>query len=94
MGTPQPHTPYGLRISRVPCKPVHRDEDGNLTIPLWLERDGRFDADLSLRLSPAEAEHLHAQLCRALDGMPVTTPPAHTPDCRRDVRGSRGVHWP
>lgn len=92
--SPSGGAPYGLRISCVPCKPVTREPDGSLAIPLWLQRDGRFDADLALRLSPAEAEHLHAQLCRALDGQPVTTPADRTPECRQEVRGSKGVHWP
>ncbi|MGW0465328.1 hypothetical protein ACWDX6_08665 [Streptomyces sp. NPDC003027] len=77
----------GLRISRVPSKPVLRDADGSLSIPLWLQRDGRFDTDVALRLTPGEAEMLHAQLCFALDGEPVTTPRAQTPDCRKTALG-------
>ncbi|HCA85378.1 MAG TPA: hypothetical protein DEQ61_07720 [Streptomyces sp.] len=61
-----------LRLSRVPSKSVLREPDGNLAIPLWLQRDGKFDADLALRLTPAEAELLHAQLCFALDNAPRT----------------------
>ncbi|MFC5719561.1 hypothetical protein ACFP1Z_05130 [Streptomyces gamaensis] len=86
--------PHGLRISRVPSKPVRRETEETLAIPLWLQRDGKFDGDVTLRLSLSEAELLHAQLCRALDGVPVTTPPDRTPECRKDVRGSKGVHWP
>lgn len=55
-------TPRGLRVDRVPSKPVQREPDGQYAIHLWLQRDGRFDGDLALRLSPAEAESLHAQL--------------------------------
>jgi hypothetical protein len=61
-----------------------------VTVPLWLQRDGRFDMDLPLRLSPAEAETLHAQLCYALDALPavpVATPADATPDCRKKVQG-------
>ncbi|MEU1779661.1 hypothetical protein ABZ545_09275 [Streptomyces abikoensis] len=85
---------HGLRVSRVPGKPVRREADGGIVVPLWLEHHGRFHADLVLRLSAAEAEHLHAQLCRALDGAPVTTSADRTPDCRKDVRGSGGTHQP
>ncbi|WP_156725674.1 hypothetical protein [Streptomyces apocyni] len=88
-------TPRGPHISRVPGKPVERDADGRLTIPLWLQQDGRFGTDLTLRLTPAEAEALHAQLCFALDADPVTTPPGDpTPDCRKPTRGPTGVRWP
>lgn len=76
---------HGLRVSRVPGKPVRREADGGIAVPLWLEHHGSFHADLVLRLSAAEAEHLHAQLCRALDG---------APDCRKDVRGSGGTPQP
>ncbi|MDT0379708.1 hypothetical protein RM572_13115 [Streptomyces sp. DSM 42041] len=80
--------PRGLRVHRVPGKPLRREEDGRYALHLWLQQDGRFDGDLALRMSPAEAELLHAQLCFALADAPVTTRPADTPDCRR-VGGSR-----
>lgn len=85
-----------MQISRVPSKPVRRDEDGALTIDLWLRRDGGFESDLALRLSPAEAEVLHAQLCYALDDetASVITPVSKLPDCRKSAVGSPGVHWP
>ncbi|GAA3373630.1 hypothetical protein GCM10020367_34330 [Streptomyces sannanensis] len=89
-----PGDPRGLRISRVPSKPVRREPDGSLAIHLWLQRDGKFDTDLALRLTPAEAEVLHAQLCFALDEEPVTTPADRTPDCRKTVRGPSGARWP
>ncbi|WP_327728363.1 hypothetical protein OG250_18220 [Streptomyces sp. NBC_00487] len=38
-------------------------------------------------LSLVDAEHLHAALCRALDGHPA--PPA-APECRQPVQTSRG----
>ncbi|KAF4409580.1 MULTISPECIES: hypothetical protein [Streptomyces] len=98
MGTPttvagDPGAGRGLRISRVPGQPVRRDAGGSLIIPLWLRRDGVFDADLALRLSPAEAELLHAQLCFALDDVPGTYSPAYTPDCL-DPRGPSGPNGP
>jgi hypothetical protein len=60
----------GLRVARVPTKRVRREADGSVTVPLWLRRDGRFAQDLPLRLTSAEAETLHAQLCYALDDGP------------------------
>ncbi len=81
-------------MSRVPGKPVRRGDDGTIAIDLWLRREGVFDTDLALRLTPAEAEVLHAQLCYALDEEPVTTPANRTPDCRKPSLGSPGVHWP
>lgn len=89
-----PLPPHGLRINRTPTKPVRREPDGSLAVPLWLERHGRFHADLVLRLSTTEAEHLHAQLCRALDGAPVTTPADRTPGCRKEAQGIKGGHQP
>jgi hypothetical protein len=85
-----------MQVSRVPSKPVRRDEDGTLTIDLWLRRDGAFGSDLALRLTSAEAEVLHAQLCYALDDATasVITPVPKLPDCRKPAVGSQGVHWP
>ncbi|MFE1246928.1 hypothetical protein [Streptomyces sp. NPDC058735] len=85
-----------MQVSRVPSKPVRRDEDGALVIDLWLRRDGGFESDLALRLSPAEAEVLHAQLCYVLDDATtaVITPVSKLPDCRKPALGSQGVHWP
>lgn len=85
-----------MQVSRVPSKPVRRDEDGTLTIDLWLRRGGEFASDLALRLTAAEAEVLHAQLCYALDDATasVITPVSKLPDCRKPAVGSRGVHWP
>jgi hypothetical protein len=85
-----------MQIKRVPSKPVRRGEDGALTIDLWLSRDGGFETDLALRLTPAEAEVLHAQLCYALDDATaaVITPVSKLPDCRKPAVGSQGAHWP
>ncbi|WP_206323841.1 hypothetical protein [Streptomyces sp. HNM0574] len=84
-------------VDRVPSKGVEREADGRFAIPLWLRRDGHFDGDVALRLTPAEAELLHAQLCFALDGHPVTrggVPGLPAPDCRKATLGSAGVRWP
>ncbi|GGV81337.1 hypothetical protein GCM10015535_21070 [Streptomyces gelaticus] len=80
-----------VRVSRVPSKPVRREADGALSIDLWLRRDGAFEADAALRLTPAEAEVLHAQLCYALDDetAALITPEASRPDCRKAVLTSR-----
>ncbi|WP_405778442.1 hypothetical protein [Streptomyces sp. NBC_00859] len=80
-----------VRVSRVPSKPVRREPDGSLSIDLWLRRDGAFEADAALRLTPAEAETLHAQLCYALDDATASliTPAANRPDCRKGVLVTR-----
>lgn len=84
-----PHTP--VQVSRVPSKPVRRADDGTLAIDLWLRRDGVFDTDVALHLTPAEAELLHAQLCYALDDetAALLTPEAKRPDCRKDGATTR-----
>ncbi len=85
-----------MHVSRVPSKPVRRDENGTLVVDLWLRRDGEFASDLALSLTPAEAEVLHAQLCYALDDETahVITPTSKLPGCRKSTAGSQGVHRP
>ncbi|CAL9469745.1 hypothetical protein SUDANB6_02812 [Streptomyces sp. enrichment culture] len=85
-----PNTP--VQVSRVPSKPVRREVDGTLAIDLWLRRDGVFDADVALRLTPAEAELLHAQLCYALDDetAALIAPEARRPECRKGGTATRG----
>ncbi|MEU2991988.1 hypothetical protein AB0N20_17720 [Streptomyces griseoincarnatus] len=80
-----------VRVSRVPSKPVRRQEDGTIAIDLWLCRDGLFDSDAALHLTPAEAEVLHAQLCYALDDDTATLiePESMRPDCRKGVATGR-----
>nr|WP_239149408.1 hypothetical protein [Streptomyces sp. SID12501] len=56
-----------------------------MALPLRLTRDGDHPADAELTLTPAEAEHLHAALCRALDAHPA---PPSGPDRRRSVQVS------
>ncbi|MEE1751091.1 hypothetical protein, partial [Streptomyces sp. SP18CS02] len=58
---------FQVLVSRVPGKPERREADGSSAIDRWLRREGAFESDAALRLSPAEAEVLHAQLCYALD---------------------------
>ncbi|NEC01051.1 hypothetical protein [Streptomyces anulatus] len=83
--------PQDVRVSRVPSKPVRREADGSLAIDLWLRRDGAFEADASLRLTPAEAETLYAQLCYALDDATATLigPASELPDCRKGILATR-----
>jgi hypothetical protein len=85
-----------VQVSRVPSKPVRREDDGSLAIDLWLRRDGIYDADAALRLTPAEAEVLHAQLCYVLDDetAALIVPESKRPDCRKPVVGGQGVNWP
>ncbi|MGW7518774.1 hypothetical protein ACWGJ2_24620 [Streptomyces sp. NPDC054796] len=84
-----------LHVSRVPGKPVRREADGRLAVHLWLRKGGTFDGDLALRLGPAEAEPLHAQLCFALAAEPAapTTSSGAVPGCRQPVQGPSGVRW-
>jgi hypothetical protein len=77
----------GWRIGRVPGKRVRRDEDGRITVPLWLLYDGTYHSDLDLRLSPAEAESLHAQLAYALDGLEAL-------DALNALDASEARDWP
>lgn len=73
------------QIERIPGSRVHRTDDDRVALPLRLSRSGEHATDAELRLSLAEAEHLHAALCRVLDGHPV--PPA-APDCRTEVESA------
>lgn len=72
-------------IERPPGRPVRRTDDDHLAVPLRLTRTGGHPTDTELILTLVEAEHLHAALCRALDGHPA--PPA-APDCRHPVQAS------
>lgn len=69
-------------IERAPGSHVHRTGDDSVALPLRLSRDGEHATDAELVLSLVDAEHLHAALCRALDGHPV---PLSAPDCRTEV---------
>jgi len=69
-------------VERTPGRPVYRTGEDHLAIPLRLSRHGEHATDTELRLSMVEAEHLHAILCRALDGQPA---PPSVPDCRKSV---------
>jgi hypothetical protein len=64
--------------------PLHRADNGNVVIPLRITDDGATVAEAPMELSPAEAEILHAQLCRVLDGQPV---PKNAPECRHAIQG-------
>ncbi|QFR00026.1 hypothetical protein F9278_32025 [Streptomyces phaeolivaceus] len=75
-------------IERTPERPVRRTGDDRLAVPLRVTRTGGDPADTELTLTLAEAEHLHAALCRALDSQP---PPPNAPDCRRPVQASPSV---
>ncbi len=73
------------KVERTPGRPMHRTEDDRLALPLRLTRDGEHPTHTDLTLTLAEAEHLHAVLCRALDGHPA---PPSGPDCRQSVQTS------
>ncbi|MCX4881581.1 hypothetical protein [Streptomyces sp. NBC_00847] len=76
------------KVERTPGCPVRRSEDDRVAVPLRLSRQGEHAPDAELTLTLAEAEHLHAALCRALDGHPVS--PA-APDCRQPIQASTGT---
>jgi hypothetical protein len=76
-----PNPAKGWRIDRIPGKRVTAADEG-VRLPLWLLYDGEHKADALFRLSQAEAEQLHAELCYVLDG-------SEPPSCRPS-----GVRWP
>lgn len=75
-------------IARTPGSRVHRTGDGHVAVPLRLSRNGEHATDAELVLSLVEAEHLHASLCRALDGHPA---PRDAPDCRDTVEAATAL---
>ncbi|MDW8806774.1 hypothetical protein P1P68_18780 [Streptomyces scabiei] len=75
-------------VVRPPGRPVRWTDDNRLAVPLRIALADGHSTDTELALTLAEAEHLHAALCRALDGHPV--PPA-APDCRQTVQTARGT---
>ncbi|WP_371580569.1 hypothetical protein [Streptomyces sp. NBC_01314] len=75
-------------IERPPGRPVRRTDDNRLAVPLRLSLTDGNATDTELTLTLAEAEHLHAALCRALDG---ESPPSAAPDCRQSVQTSPGT---
>ncbi|MBW1600556.1 hypothetical protein JJV70_00245 [Streptomyces sp. JJ66] len=54
------------RIEMITGQPLRLSENGRIIVPLWLLRNERHHADLSLTLPLHEAESLHARLCRLL----------------------------
>ncbi|MET8838993.1 hypothetical protein ABZW67_02700 [Streptomyces rubiginosohelvolus] len=83
--------PQDVRVSLVPSKPVRREADGSPAIDLWLRRDGAFESDAWLRLTPAEAETLRAQLCYALNDATAALIclASELADCRKGVLAKR-----
>ncbi|MFI7308261.1 hypothetical protein [Streptomyces hygroscopicus] len=71
----------GWRLDRIPGKRVTQTGDlgRGVTLPLWVVRDGEHQGDGQLRLSPVEAEQLHAELCYALGD---AWTPGDAPPCR------------
>ncbi|MER5221281.1 hypothetical protein [Streptomyces flaveus] len=66
------------QIERPPGSRVHRTNDGRVAVPLRLSRNGEHATDAELSLTLVEAEHLHAALCRALDGHLASAPGCRT----------------
>lgn len=78
-------------IARAPGRPVRRTGDDRIAVPLRVNRAGSghpAEIDTEMALTLAEAEHLHAALCRALDGHPASP---DAPDCRNSVQVSPGT---
>ncbi len=71
----------GWRLDRIPGKRVTQIDgtDQGVSLPLWVVRDGEHKGDGQLRLSPVEAEQLHAELCYALGD---SWTPGENPACR------------
>lgn len=70
------------QIERTPGSRVRRTKVDQVAVPLRFSRNGEHAMDAELVLSLVEAEHLHAALCRALDGHPA---PPSAPGCRTSV---------
>jgi hypothetical protein len=77
-------TPGGWRLERPTGSPLTRTEDEQVLLPLSIVKGDEEVARASVVLTRAEAEFLHAQLCRALDGQPT---PAGAPECRYTLQG-------
>ncbi|WP_328772549.1 hypothetical protein [Streptomyces sp. NBC_00286] len=71
------------QIERPPGSRVRRTNDDHVTVPLRLSRNEEHATDAELSLTLVEVEHLHAALCRALDG--------HSAPARARVPYVRGV---
>lgn len=76
--------PGGWRLERPTGLPLGRTEHEQVVLPLSIVKGDEEVAQASVVLTLAEAEFLHAQLCRALDGQPV---PAGAPECRYTIQG-------
>ncbi|WP_406424186.1 hypothetical protein OH809_03260 [Streptomyces sp. NBC_00873] len=72
----------GWRLDRIPGRRIRRIENpyetapAALELPLWIVRDGEHHGDGRLRMSLAEAEQLHAELCLALANEATAGKPA------------------
>lgn len=77
-------TPRAWRVERVEGRMVRRAADGRFALPVRIRQGGEPVAETAVLLSTAEAELLHAALCRALDGEPL---PDNPPDCRYPSQG-------
>lgn len=52
----------GVRVDRIPSKPVRLTEAGRIALPLWVLRDGRHLGDAELVLTHDEAVALRDEL--------------------------------
>lgn len=56
----------GVRIERLPDRPIRRTGAGRVALPLWVLNDGVHVGDGDLVLTFDEATNLHAELGRLL----------------------------
>ncbi|MEW1719360.1 hypothetical protein [Streptomyces sp. NPDC093109] len=83
MKRPTHKTKPEWQIEQAADRPITRDQNGALAVPLRLVHQGEHVATPPLLLTVAEAEKLHASLCYALDSEPT---PDDAPDCRKSIQ--------
>jgi hypothetical protein len=83
----------GWQLDRIPGKRVTQTSNAEqgVSLPLWVVRDGEHKGDGQLRLSPVEAEQLHAELCYVLGDRWT---PGENPPCREGKGASPAVRRP
>ncbi|MEV0122762.1 hypothetical protein AB0I16_14665 [Streptomyces sp. NPDC050703] len=58
--------PQGWRMDPIPSRPAYQDDDGNIRVPMWLTKNGRYMADTEMILLPSEAALLADNLTNAM----------------------------
>ncbi|RKN43232.1 hypothetical protein D7294_10975 [Streptomyces hoynatensis] len=60
----------GVRIERLPSRPLQRTEAGRIALPLWVLNDGEHVGDGALVMTCDEAAELHREIGRLLATQP------------------------